>query len=119
MKRKKLVTSFYQQLSILLEAGYSLMRALEILASRASHPDFRAAISRLVENISKGSAFWEALEKERAYFPALQVQMIRAGEYSGNVPAILHRLSEAGTREIAIIRQVRTTLAYPCIVLTV
>jgi len=102
-----------------LEAGYSLMRALETLASRASNRDFKAAITRTVENIRKGSTFWEALDKERAYFPPLQVQMIRAGEYSGNVPTILGRLSEAGTREIAIINRVRTTLAYPCIVLAV
>jgi type IV pilus assembly protein PilC len=118
-RRKRIVTAFYQQLSILLEAGYSLMRALDVLASRDSNRAFKAAITRAAENIRKGSTFWEALDKERAYFPALHVQMLRAGEYSGNVPTILHRLSETGMREIGIINRVRATLAYPCIVLVV
>jgi type II secretory pathway component PulF len=119
MRRKKLVISFYRQLGVLLEAGFSLMRAMEIFGARVSNRSFRSVIARLVDSVRKGNAFWESLEREPAMFPDTHVQMIRAGEYSGRLATVLERLAEAGARELALRSRLRAMLAYPCIVLIV
>lgn len=119
MRRKKLVTSFYRQLAILLEAGFSLLRALNILSQRVSRRQFQQVVRNLVDRVEKGQSFWEALEQEPRWFPALQVQLLRAGENSGNLPRVLDRLHESGMREIAVRNRMRSSLAYPAVVLVV
>lgn len=117
MKRKKFAASFYRQLAILLEAGYSLTRALDILANRSSARRQRAMIQRLNAALMRGNAFWESLDAERAYFPAIQVQMIRAAEFSGSLPLVLNQLADAAMREVGLVNRIRATLIYPCVVL--
>jgi type IV pilus assembly protein PilC len=119
MNRKKIVTNFYRQLAILLEAGFPLVRALNTLASRLSHRKFQAIIRSLVVQVERGTTFSESLTATPEYFPALHVQLIRAGEGSGNLTTVLDRLATAGMREIAIRNRVKTSLVYPCLVLLV
>jgi type II secretory pathway component PulF len=117
MKRKKFIAAFYRQLAILLEAGYSLIRALEILANRSSTRRYRSLIQRLNAALQRGNAFWESLDNERAFFPPTDVQMVRAGEFSGSLPLILNQLADAGMREIGMINRIRATMLYPGIVM--
>src|ERR1051325_6085164 len=117
MHRKKIATSFYRQLAILLEAGFSLIRALNTLAARSSNRPFKRVIQGLVTQVERGTTFSEALAQEPRYFPPLQVQLIRAGEGSGNLPTMLDRLAEAGMQEISVRNRLRASLVYPVLVL--
>jgi type IV pilus assembly protein PilC len=117
MKRKKYVASFYRQLAILVEAGYPLIRALEILARRSSKRRNQAMIVRLVASLQRGNAFWESLDQERSYFPATEVQVIRAAEYSGNLPVVLNQLTDSTMRTMVLVKRVRSTMMYPVVVL--
>jgi len=119
MNKKKIATNFYRQLAILLQAGFPLVRALNSLAQRMSNRRFQAVIRGLIAQVERGSTFSEALAQTPAYFPPLQVQLIRAGEGSGNLTTVLDRLASAGMQEITIRNRFRTSLVYPCLVLIV
>jgi type IV pilus assembly protein PilC len=117
MKKKKIITSFYRQLAILLEAGYSLIRALEILAKRSSGRRQGAMINRLAASLQRGNSFWESMDLERGYFPSTDVQVIRAAEYSGNLPVVLNQLTDSILRDMALVKRIRSTMLYPVLVL--
>ncbi|MEI6085623.1 MAG: type II secretion system F family protein [Verrucomicrobiota bacterium] len=119
MNRKKLITSFYRQLTNLLKAGFPLVRSLKILAERVSERRLRDVINGLVEHVERGNTFWEALAREPRYFPNLQVQLVCAGENSGNLVKVLEQLATMGQRDIAMRHRLRSTLAYPVLVLLV
>lgn len=119
MKRKKIVSMFYRQLAMLLDSGYTLLRALNILAERESNRPFAALIRRVVADIEKGNTFWEALQVERRYFTPVHIQLIRVGETAGRLVIVLNRLALAGSREVNIRNRILTTLAYPMAVLAI
>ena len=119
MKRKKLITSFYRQLTNLLKAGFPLVRSLKILASRVSDRRLAEVVNGLVAQVERGNTFWEALELAPRYFSNLQVQLVRAGENSGNLVKVLEQLATLGQRELAMRHRLRSTLAYPVLVLVV
>jgi len=117
MKEQQQLYSFYRQLAILLKAGFTLVRALNILSESGSRRRRSPALRKVIEHIEGGSTFWGALEREPAYFPALEVQLVRAGEEGGQLPTVLERLAATGMRQIRLKHQIATVAAYPCVVL--
>src|SRR5260221_648275 len=112
MKRKKITTTFYRQLAILLEAGFSLIRALNTLAKRTGNRRFQDIIRGMVEQVERGTTFSEALAQQPSYFTPLQVQLIRAGEGSGKLTTVLDRLATSGRQEISVRNRLQTSLMY-------
>lgn len=119
MNRTQLVTTYYRQLATLTKAGFSLMRALRIIADRTSNRAFAEIVRGLITQVEKGNTFWEALQTQPRYFPSYQTQIVRAGETSGNLTTVLDRLATAGMRDVTLRNQIRSLLAYPAIVLVV
>ena len=117
MKEQREIYSFYRQLAILLRAGFSLVRSLTLLSESSSSRGLTPTLRSLIERIESGSTFWRALEQETAYFPELDVQLVRAGEESGKLPVVLDRLADSGMRHIKLRNQIATVAAYPCVVL--
>lgn len=116
MKERRQLYSFYRQLAILLRAGFTLLRALNILSETGSSRQLSPVLRNVIGQIEGGSTFWGALEREPAYFPPLEVQLVRAGEESGRLPDVLKRLAAAGMRQIKLKNQIATIAAYPCVV---
>lgn len=102
---------FSQQLVSLLEAGLSLVEALEALAERESASSAQRILERVLARLYEGQTFAAALAEHPATFPDLYVASVRASERSG-------ALREALTRYIAYEVQadaLRKTLVNACI----
>lgn len=102
---------FSQQLVSLLEAGLSLVEALEALAERESASTAQRTLDRVLARLYEGQTFAAALAEHPATFPDLYVASVRASERSG-------ALREALTRYIAYEQQadaLRKTLVNACI----
>ena len=102
--------------SRLLEGGVPLLRCLEILQKEFKRPSLKKVPGLLEERIRQGESLAGALEHSGA-FPFYFVQMIRAGEVSGNLAGILARLSVHIEKEESAGRKIREALAYPSLVL--
>ncbi len=57
------VTLFCRQLSTLVDVGIPLLKCLQILYQRTSHPKLQAITQHLAQDIEQGSSFSAALEK--------------------------------------------------------
>jgi general secretion pathway protein F len=76
-------------------------------------------LASLVDSVSSGRQLGDAMASRERDFPPWCVSMVRAGEAAGAVAAGLLRLSECLERAEQTREHVRSTLAYPVIVLAV
>ncbi|MCP4715203.1 MAG: type II secretion system F family protein [Deltaproteobacteria bacterium] len=89
----KLVALFAEQLRILLVAGITIDRALEIVAEVIGNQVFKATILETMENIKAGSRISDSLRKS-GLFPSMVLRMIDIGEKSGSLDVQLEHLAE-------------------------
>src|SRR5207248_11038742 len=83
---------FTEQLAHLLQAGMTLDEGLSILEKRLKHPRVQQMTQGLHQSLVDGRSFSQSLREYPRIFPALYVNMVAAGEASGALPDILHRL---------------------------
>ncbi len=102
---------FSQQLVSLLEAGLSLVEALEALAEKESNSSTKHILDRILARLYEGQTLAAAIAEHPATFPDLYIASVRASEKTG-------ALREALTRYIAYQEQadgLRKTLVNACI----
>ena len=102
---------FSQQLVSLLDAGLSLVEALEALAQKESNSSTQRILERILLRLYEGQTLATAIAEHPGTFPDLYVAAVRASEKSG-------ALREALTRYIAYQQQadaLRKTLVNACI----
>src|SRR2546421_4314932 len=83
---------FTEQLAHLLHAGMTLDEGLSILEKRLKQPRVQQMTQGLHRSLVDGRSFSQSLREFPRIFPALYVNMVAAGEASGALPDILHRL---------------------------
>lgn len=108
---------FTKHLSVMLQAGLSLLESLDILAEQASTWRFRTIVSRLAARVRRGDKLSDALAVYPRVFNAFFVNIIRAGEASGNLEKNLNHLAVQMQKEHELRARVRTAMLYPTIVL--
>jgi type IV pilus assembly protein PilC len=81
---------FNQQFNTLVKAGLPILKALDLLASRAAAPQLRPILTEVRERVRDGALLSEALEAQGS-FPAVYVTVIAAGERSGNLTGVLEQ----------------------------
>lgn len=80
----KLLALFAEQMRILVVAGLTIDRTLEIVAGVIDNLVFRRAILAVRENVLLGSRISDTL-KDHKVFPPMVTRMVSAGERSGNL----------------------------------
>ncbi|MBP1589172.1 MAG: type II secretion system F family protein, partial [Kiritimatiellae bacterium] len=108
-----LVTS---ELADLLASGMTLGTALHALAQRKTNTPADVILPTIRDDIVGGMALSAALAKWPESFPPLYIAMVRVGEASGQLPAVLGRLVTHFERAQAVREKVRMALVYPSVV---
>ncbi|HEX3096511.1 MAG TPA: type II secretion system F family protein [Usitatibacter sp.] len=107
------VTVVTRELATLLKAGLPLDRSFEILINLAANPKVAELLAKLRNEVRGGMSLSKALEAQRNVFSRFYVNMIRAGEAGGSMPAVLLRLAEYMERSKALRDKVKASLTYP------
>ncbi|MCD6539822.1 MAG: type II secretion system F family protein [Candidatus Omnitrophica bacterium] len=112
------IVIFSRQLTTLIESDIPLVQGLEILSEQVKNPSFKQIILDILRNVREGSSFHSALSKFPKVFSEFYISMVRAGEASGKLGEILNRVSGYIESTLALQRKVRSSLAYPVIVIS-
>jgi len=115
--RRREVFAFCQQLALLLECGMPLVKALNTLAHRTENLTLARVVRDIGNRVEAGSTFTDAVRRHRRYFPALVLNMFRAGEQSGTLIQTLYRVAEEGEKLTAARSKALVALIYPIFVL--
>lgn len=104
-----------RQLSTMISAGIPLLESLEILHEQASDPGFKNSLDKIIERVRAGSDFSTALSEHPKLFTKIYVNMIKAGEASGQLDVILQRLADYMESVEELKREIRAAMTYPII----
>ena len=107
------------ELSIMLKAGLALDNALRVLIGMNAKPGMMKLTQTLLEDVKGGVSLSKALAKHPQQFSDFYINMIRSGEASGQISAVLERLVEHLERLKALRESVISAIIYPCILLCV
>jgi type IV pilus assembly protein PilC len=99
---------FTRQLATMMASGISLLECLEVLAEQADDKGFKVALGRIVGDVRAGSDLSEALGKYPKIFANIYINMIKAGEASGQLEAILVRLAEYMEATVKLKREIQS-----------
>ena len=106
-------------LSLMLKTGTDLFKAIDILLNDFDKPAVRDLLLEIKSNLEKGQPFYVAFAKYPKQFSQVFINLIRAGELSGNLDKTLERLSEELQREQELRSEVRAAVIYPIILVVV
>ncbi|MBN8542259.1 MAG: type II secretion system F family protein [Deltaproteobacteria bacterium] len=110
---------FTRQLSTLLGSGIPILQSLEVLSQSQRSPGMQVALKQMVHDINQGRRFGEAMAEHPLVFDKFFVNMVKAGEESGNIDQILNRLAVYIEKAAKIRSQVKGALVYPIAILVV
>jgi type II secretory pathway component PulF len=104
---------FASQLSLMLEIGTPLSKALAALAQQTENEVFREIILALQQEIEEGRQLSDAMRQHPLVFNNVIISMVQAGESGGFLKDILDRIVEMQEKRLAVTTQIKTALTYP------
>ncbi|HYC34792.1 MAG TPA: type II secretion system F family protein [Usitatibacter sp.] len=102
-----------RELATLLRAGLPLDRAFEILINLSGNPKVAELLGKVRNDVRGGMALSKALDAQKGVFSRFYVNMVRAGEAGGSLPAVLSRLAEYMERAKALRDNIMASITYP------
>ncbi len=117
--KKRDVLIFTQQLSAMINAGLPLLQSLEILVQQTENKALKEVIQKVKQDVEGGMSFAGALKKHPRAFDRLYVDMVVAGEQSGNLDLMLKRVANHMEKMENLKRKVRSAMVYPSIIVIV
>lgn len=102
-----------RQLATLLKAGIPMSDALGALIQQIENRNLERAFRQIKEDIASGSGTGDAFARHPQFFNDLYVNMIKAGEASGNMDEILKRLADFLQKQSKNRGKVAAALVYP------
>ncbi len=107
-----LLSAITRQLSILLSSGVPLLEALKSLAED-NKGSWKGILIGIREGIASGSSLSRTMSEHKDIFPEFYMNMIAAGETSGNLDSVLSSLADYLEKQDAINQRVKTAMLYP------
>ncbi len=108
---------FSRNLSVMISAGVSVSRGLEILGRQTKNKKFKNVLGELTDNIKKGNSMSESMKQFPDVFSPIFVAMAKVGEESGKLSDSLKLVSEQMERDHALRKKIKGALMYPSIIM--
>jgi len=107
-----------QQFNTLIKAGLPILRALDLLADRATSPKLRPVLSKVRDRVREGKSLSEAIA-EAGVFSKVYATAILAGEKSGNLSGVLEYYIAYQKVSTGVKKKILATLVYPVLLITI
>jgi general secretion pathway protein F len=113
-----LLPSTSRQLSTLLASGVTLMEALSSIAEE-NKGFWKNVLVGIKERVAGGSSLSKVLRGHHNIFPEFYINMVAAGEASGNLDKVLARLADFLESQDNLKSRIRTSMIYPVFMICV
>lgn len=104
---------FTSELADLLEAGLPVQQALNVMAERQQDAVIRRTGARLRHHLRDGQTLAASFRQTSPSFDDLYTSLIAAGEASGTLAGVLHRMAQSMTQLHDLQRRFIQALVYP------
>lgn len=113
---QKQILDFTRQLALLLKSGVPILKSLEIVSCQIEDKRFKKIVNEVVEDIQEGEFFSAALGRHKVFSP-LYINMVKAGEISGNFAPALKQLADFLIRSKRLKQKIVSAIMYPLLIL--
>lgn len=110
---------FCRQFSTMIDAGVSLVRALDVLGEQTQNTKLRRILREIQTEVESGQTLSKSMQKYPRVFNNLFIGLVRAGEVGGVLEEALQRLSHFLEKDMELKRKVKAAMTYPIIVVVV
>jgi type IV pilus assembly protein PilC len=110
---------FSRQFATMINAGLSLLRALNILTEQTENKELARVLGEVRNDIETGNALSAAMAKHPDAFPPLMVNMSRAGEVGGFLDQVMLQIADNYEAETKLRGKVKSAMTYPVVVLCI
>jgi type IV pilus assembly protein PilC len=117
--KTKDIAIFCRQFYTMLNSGISIIQCLDILRQQFDNKQMRGILGEIYELVQKGSSLSDAMRQYKNAFPELLVNMISAGEASGNLDTILGRMADHYENDTRLKRKISGAMVYPIVLMSV
>ncbi len=108
---------FSRQFATMSDAGVPLTQCLDILMEQTANPTLSRVTGEIKLEVEGGGGMADALAKHPKIFSNLYVNMVRAGEVSGQLEIIFNQLADLLEKQRALRNKVKAGLFMPILVL--
>lgn len=116
---KKELIPFTRQISSMLAAGMTILASIQTLSEQCSNPNFKVVLERLNEAIENGEPLSRGLQSFPQVFDSMYVNMVIAGEQSGEFAGILRRLATILQSSSRLRGKVKSAMTYPTVIISI
>lgn len=110
---------FCRQFVSILRAGVSVASVLAMLVQQTGNKKLRAAIREMQADVEKGESLATSMRRHPKIFPAILVNMVAAGESSGNLEESFRQMELYFERSKRTKSKVTSAMIYPCVLIVV
>ncbi len=100
-------------------AGVTLIESLKMLAEQTENKKLQATEREVRVSVERGESLASAMGEHRNIFPELMINMVSAGEASGNLDTALERVSEQLESSAKTQAMIKKAMIYPIAVCVV
>ena len=120
-KRVKLleVAEVTRHLATLVRASIPIVDALGAVIEQVENPKLKSVLAEVRRTVMEGAALADALQQFPAVFSRLYINMVRAGESSGNLETVFERLAEFIEGQVRLRSKIVAALTYPAVMAVV
>ncbi len=108
-----------RQLALLIGAGVSLLRSLDIISKQVDSKRLFDIVNQIRQDMEAGRTLRDAMAKFPKIFGSLWLNLVETGEASGNLPMVLEKLAYYLEESMAFRRKILSALLYPMILLVI
>src|SRR3989344_720840 len=104
-------------LALMHRIGTNLLQAINILIEDFKKSSIREFLTQVRTNLERGQPFYLAFANQPRTFSQVYINLVKAGEASGNLEEVFQNLTDSLTKEKKLTDQVKGALTYPIILL--
>ncbi|EQD39525.1 type IV pilin biogenesis protein PilC, partial [mine drainage metagenome] len=117
--RPRDIANFTRQLATLTGAGVPIVQSLDIIRTSDNNPRMQHLVGRLKAEVESGTALSKALSEFPKYFDPLFVNLVQAGEHSGQLEQLLEKIATYKEKMEYIKSKIKKAMFYPASVIAV
>lgn len=114
--RNREASIVWKRVSILLESGMPLPKALSLVALQAKART-AGIIGELKAEVESGRPLWKGMQARPKFFSAFSASLIKVGETSGSLSKSLNWLSDELKSRSELNRKIVSALIYPAVIM--
>jgi type IV pilus assembly protein PilC len=110
---------FCKQFVSILNAGVTIIAALEMLAEQMENRTLQAALRECQAYVQKGGTLADSFKANPKVFPPIMVNMVAAGEMSGSLEIAFERLTTHFENGNKLRSKIKSAMTYPIVILVI